>query len=332
MSLAAPRPWLSLLFPVYRVEPWLRACIESLRPQLDDGVELVFVDDASPDGSAALVERLLPQARLIRLAENGGVSAARNRLLDEAQGDYLWFIDPDDLVEPGVIPRLKALIGAHRPDLVSCDFRVFDDGGASTASLKPRHRHIASFDGPAGVLMNDVSQRLRGLFVHGQFHPWSKIVRRACWPATLRFAAGRIFEDMALYPRLVLHTPRHLHVAEVWVAYRQRGGSLMSRLDAKRLDDWTAALDGLAAELPPLDEAARFEIAHFCARTLLRARRRRLKLGGDALAGLATDAERFERSSPLGRRELLAAYFRRGRWLRGLQWWLNRAQRAPQAR
>lgn len=314
--------WLSLLLPMYRVEAWLPACLDSLRGQLDDGVEVILVDDASPDGSAALAQTLLPQARVIREPLNRGVSAARNRLFDAATGEYLWFIDPDDLVEPGVLPRLKALLDEHRPDLLTCDFRVFDDG-PSTASVKPRHRHIASFDGPAGVVMEDVDQRLRGFFVRGQFHPWSKVVRRACWPAGLRFPEGRVFEDMAVYPRLVLHTPRHLHVAEVWVAYRQRSGSLLSRLDARRLDDWTRALDGLAAELPPLADDTRFEIAHFCARTLLRARRRRLQLGGDALAGLTTDAERFERSSPLGRRELLAAYLRRGRWLRALQWWRN---------
>lgn len=322
-------PWLSLLFPMYRVEPWLADCIASLTPQLDAGIELVFVDDASPDGSAALVQRLLPQARLIRQPENRGVSAARNRLLNEARGDYLWFIDPDDLVEPGVIARLKALLQQHRPDLLTCDFRIFDDNGddgASTASIKPRHRHIASFDGPAGVVMDDVNQRLRGLFVHGQFHPWSKVVRRACWPAGLRFAEGRVYEDLALYPRLVLHTPRHLHVGEVWIAYRQRAGSLMAALDERRLSDWTAALDGLAAELPPLDDDTRFEIAHFCARTLLRARRRRRQLGGAALAGLQDDADKFARSSPLSRQQLLAAYLRRGRWLRALQWWRSGAQ------
>ena len=313
-------PWLSLLFPMYRVEPWLAACIASLQPQLAEGIELVFVDDASPDRSAAIVNEQLPQARVIRQPENRGVSAARNRLLDEARGDYLWFIDPDDLVEPGAISWLKAVIEQHQPDLVSCDFRVFDDG-PSTASVKPRHRHIRSFEGPPGVLMNDVDQRLRGYFVHGQFHPWSKIVRRAAWPAGLRFPEGRVFEDMAVYPRLLLHTPRHLHVDEVWIAYRQRGGSLLSQLDERRLDDWTWALDGLAAELPALTEDTRFEIAHFCARTLLRARRRRLQLGGAAAAGLATDAARFERSSPLSRRDLLAAYFKRGRWLRALQWW-----------
>lgn len=314
--------WLSLLLPMYRVEAWLPACLDSLRGQLDDGVEVILLDDASPDGSAGLAQALLPQARVIREPLNRGVSAARNRLLDAAQGEYLWFIDPDDLIEPGVIPRLKALLAQHRPDLLTCDFRVFDDG-PSTASVKPRHRHIASFDGPAGVVMEDVGLRLRGLFRHGQFHPWSKVVRRACWPAGLRFPEGRVFEDMAVYPRLVLHTPRHLHVAEAWVAYRQRSGSLLSRLDARRLDDWTWALDGLAAELPALDDDTRFEIAHFCARTLLRARRRRRQLGGDALAGLATDLQRFERSSPLGHRALLAAYLRRGRWLRALQWWRN---------
>lgn len=314
------RPWLSLLFPMYRVEPWLAACLASVLPQLDEGVELIFLDDASPDGSAALLQRLAPQARLIRQPTNLGVSAARNRLLDEAQGDHLWFIDPDDLLEPGVIPRLKALITEHQPDLLTCDFRLFDDG-ARTTSRKRRHRHVTSFEGPSGVLMQDINARLRGLFVTGQFHPWSKVVRRAAWPAWLRFPEGRVFEDMAVYPRLALHTPRHLHVAEVWVAYRQRHGSLLSQLDTRRLDDWTWALDGLAAELPPLTSDARFEIAHFCARTLLRARRRRLQLGGEALAGLATDAARFDRASPLSGPELQRAYFKRGRWLRGLQWW-----------
>jgi hypothetical protein len=319
--------WLSLLLPLYRVQAWLPACIESLRPQLDERVEIICVDDASPDDSAAVVQQLLPQARVIRLPANGGVSAARNRLLDEARGDYLWFIDPDDLVEPGVIPRLKALLTEHQPDLLTLDFRLFDDGPC-TDSIKPRHRHLSSFAGPGHVVMDDVNLRLRGLFANGQFHPWSKVVRRACWPASLRFPVGRIYEDLALYPRLALHTPRHLHIPEVWVAYRQRGGSLMSALCTQRLDDWTAALDGLAAELPPLDEDTRFEIAHFCARTLLRARRRRLQLGGPALDGLATDAQRFERSSPLSRDQLLAAYVRRGRWLRGLQWWAQRAQQA----
>ncbi len=305
---------------MYRVERWLPACIQSLLPQLDEGIELVFVDDASPDSSAEIVTQLLPQARLIRQPHNQGVSAARNRLLDAARGKYLWFIDPDDIVEPGAIPRLKALLAEHQPDLLSCDFRVFDDGD-STESTKPRHRHLTTFDGPTGVLMHDVSQRLRGFFVHGQFHPWSKVVRRACWPADLRFPEGRVFEDMAVYPRLLLHTHTHLHVAAVWMAYRQRGGSLLSQLDLKRLDDWTLALDGLAATLPPLSDDARFEIAHFCARTLLRARRRRRQLGGEALTGLRTDDERFDRSSPLTRRQLLAAYLERGRWLRALQWW-----------
>lgn len=311
-------PWLSLLFPMYRVEPWLRECIASISPQLDAGVELVFLDDASPDRSAELAQALLPQARLIRQPTNAGVGAARNRLLDEARGDYLWFIDPDDLLCPGVLTRLKAAVAEHHPDLITCDFRVFDDGAGTESA--PRRAHIASFAGPAGVLMQDVNQRLTGLFMAGQFHPWSKIVRRACWPAGLRFPEGRVFEDLAAYPRLALHTPRHLHIAEPWVAYRQRSGSLLSRLDAQRLDDWTSALDGLAAELPPLDERARFEIAHFCARTLLRARRRRRQLGGAARLGLATDTARFERSSPLSRRALLTAYLQRGRYLRALQW------------
>jgi len=321
-------PWLSILLPVYRVEPYLLACAASILGQADAGVELVFVDDASPDGSAALIETLAAgdaRVRLIRHASNQGVSAARNTLLDAARGDYLWFVDPDDLMEVGAIPRLRTLLEQPQaPDLVMCDFRAFDDGSSKPAKL--RYQHIPSFVGAARG--EDLDALLSGLFQAGQLHPWSKIVRRASWPAGLRFPVGRVFEDLAVYPRLALQVRRFVHVPEVWIAYRQRAGSALANLSAARLDEWMSALDGYAAELPALSEATRFEIAHFCARTFLRASKRRSRLGRIGQEGLSEALRRFARqwraSSPLTPEQLLQAYLRRGRLLRWLQlrWWL----------
>lgn len=325
MTTAAP--WLSILLPVYKVEPYLLACAASILDQADAGVELVFVDDASPDGSAALIEALAARdarVHLIRHARNQGVSAARNTLLDAARGDYLWFVDPDDLMEPGAIAAVRQLIAQQAPDLLMCDFRAFDDGSDKPA--KARYQHIPSFLGPSAG--EDVDALLSGLFRAGQLHPWSKIVRRAIWPAGLRFPVGRVFEDLAVYPRLALQVRSFVHVPEVWVAYRQRAGSALANLSAARLDEWMSALEGYAAELPALAAATRFEIAHFCARTFVRASKRRSKLGQEGLGdALRRFARQWRAASPLTPEQMLHAYLRRGRLLRWLQlrWWLVKA-------
>lgn len=323
MSLTSS-PWLSILLPVYGVAPYVLACAESILSQADQGVELLFLDDASPDDSAALIAALQsrdPRVRLLHQTHNQGISAARNRLLDEAQGSYLWFVDPDDLMEPGAIARVQKAIAQHQPDLLMCDFRAFDDG--ATEPGRARYQHIASFIGPP--LGEDVDSLLSGLFQAGQLHPWSKIVRRAAWPTTLRFPVGRVFEDLSVYPRLAVHLKRYVHLPEVAMAYRQRAGSTLSQLNESRLGEWMSALDGYAAELPSLQDSTRFEIAHFCARTLVRASKRRSRLSSTGLkADLQRYAQQFRSASPLPPAQLLNVYLKQGKWLRWLQlrYWL----------
>lgn len=330
---AREAPWLSVLLPVYGVEAYLDACARSLLSQVGPGVELVFVDDASPDGSAALLEQLQAahpqQVRVLRHARNLGISAARNTLLDAARGEYLWFVDPDDLVQPGALAALQRTVREHDPDLVTCDFCSFDD-----ATGRPRHAryaHIASFAGPAGTLSRDADALLRGLFHTGRMHPWSKVVRRSLWPPALRFPVGRTFEDLAVMPRLALGVGRHVHVPQVWIGYRQRAGSTLATLTPQRIDDWMSALEGYAQELarsPVRPSAAtRFTVAHFCARSFVRAARRGARLGATR-EDLARHARQWQSASPLPADALLRAYARRGwfwRWLQ-LRFWLGRAR------
>ena len=97
--------WLSILVPVYKVEVYLQECAQSILAQAEAGVEIIFLDDASPDGSAAILKDLQHshphQIRLLRHDLNQGISAARNALLKAAQGEHIWFIDADDILEAG---------------------------------------------------------------------------------------------------------------------------------------------------------------------------------------------------------------------------------------
>jgi len=320
MSAAPDTPWLSILLPVHDVGAYLDECVRSLAAQDLAGVELVFVDDASPGDDAARLaawqEKLPGIVRVVRHEGNRGVAAARNTLLAQARGTYVWFVDPDDLVEPGALAGLRHVIATHAPDLVLCDFRTFRDG----ATVRP---HVETFAGPHGTLSRDRDALVAGLLRTGQLHPWSKIVRRAAWPAGLRFPEGRVFEDLAVYPRLALAVDSFVHVPETWVAYRQREGSILATLSERKLDDWTLALVGYPVDVREaglqLSEDTAFELAHFSARTLLRAVRRWRALCTHAYAGerLQAFGDRWRASSPLDARSLARAYLRRrmfGRW------------------
>jgi glycosyltransferase involved in cell wall biosynthesis len=338
---AEPHFWLSILVPVYQVQAFLQDCADSLLAQADEGVEVVFVDDASPDGCADIlhqIQREHPrQVRVLQHTHNLGLSAARNTLLDAARGRYIWFIDSDDLLESNVLPTLKALIAQTSADLVMCDFRRFEDN--RHAPQKSRHEHIASFDGPSAVLGRDLNVLISGLFKTGQFHVWSKVIRKACWPAQQYFPVGKNFEDLAVIPKLILNVQTFYHCPQVWIGYRQRKGTILSSLSAPKIEDWMHALSGYSSYLslhaPGLQAQTLFEVAHFCARTFVRASKKMHHFKTPtARHALAHFAKVWQSASPLRYSKLISAYLARGRWLRALQFmfWMRVSQNHLKAR
>lgn len=346
-------PWLSVLVPVYNVEAYLRECIESVMRPLqalaDEQVEVLLLNDASTDSSAQIASQLQQQwprtVRVIEHAHNQGLSAARNTLLDHAQGRYVWFLDSDDCLMPGAIAALKQVLEAQQPDVVLCDFRLWREPEKLKHRLRgERHRHsfthsLTAKARPrhAGALqIPDQAALLEGLFLSGQMHAWSKISKRSLWQAgagqsALRFPVGMAFEDMATMPRLLLRAHSSVYVPEVWLAYRQRAGSILSSMNRQKALDLGAALDGFAQEYPACTArepalatpAVRFSIAHLAARNYLGALRA-LQRSADPVSAAQREAlaHSFVTTSPLTPEKLLQQYLRRGWWAR---YWRARA-------
>lgn len=334
-----PRPWLSILIPVHNVAPWLGACLDSILRQPLAGVELVLLDDASSDGSSAIAAlwRLRHPARIRLLGHdrNRGIAAVRNRLLAEARGDYVWFVDSDDLVGDGAIARLRAVVGADAPDLVLCDF--------ATLRERPRLRHRlrgeghrSAFAGDATVLRTDFSALVEGVMRSRHLHPWSKIARREVW-RRVDFPEGRCFEDVHAMPALLSGVRSYRHVAEPWIGYRQRPGSIVSSITPDKARDLLAAFPVFAAFLDRhgarLAPPARLAVQEFCLRTqrsLLRNLRdatpaQRASLRAEAESGLA-------RVVPEGRVGFVVQCLRQHRWRsawRGLAGWPSPVAPSP---
>lgn len=119
----------SILVPVYKCENFVYKCADSLFSQTFEDVEFIFYDDCSPDRSVQVIESCLKkypnrrdQVRIISGKYNVGVAAARNLLLAEANGEYIWYIDSDDWIEPDSITLLYHTAITSNADAISFGF------------------------------------------------------------------------------------------------------------------------------------------------------------------------------------------------------------------
>lgn len=110
----------SVIIPAYNCVTTLAKTVSSIQACGLPDYEIILVDDGSTDGTSALCDRLSAEYPDIRCfhQENQGVSAARNHGLDEARGDYVWFFDSDDLVDPGSMTRAAQIVEEHQPDMM----------------------------------------------------------------------------------------------------------------------------------------------------------------------------------------------------------------------
>ncbi|HCI64916.1 MAG TPA: glycosyl transferase, partial [Clostridiales bacterium] len=105
-------PLISVIVPVYRVEAFLPRCLDSIRGQTYKNLEIILVDDGSPDNCGKICDEYAEMDSRIRVIhkKNGGLSSARNAGLDVAVGDYIGFVDSDDWIAPEMYETLLGAI------------------------------------------------------------------------------------------------------------------------------------------------------------------------------------------------------------------------------
>ena len=197
---------LSVIIPVYNAAPYLNACLESVGRNITDGdTEVIAVDDGSTDGSRTLLREFAksrPWLRTIELNHNCGVSAARNKALEAATGEWIGFVDADDTVAPDWFAKLLA----HAEDGVDIvhadrDYCLHGRGGCTSGSYRTFLR-----DG----------------------WPFLNLVRRSAVGAT-RFKIGmRLKEDVVFFTEIALRTARVAWVNERGYGYRLHEGSAVA--------------------------------------------------------------------------------------------------------
>lgn len=236
----------SVIIPVYNVEKYLRECLDSVVNQTLKDLEIICVDDGSTDGSPAiLAEYAAKDPRLTVITQaNAGAGAARNRGLDVATGEYLFFFDPDDYAATTMLEKLVARADATNADVVLAGRRTLD---AATGKISeflwplPRLSALGETFPPeaAKTLVADVGTA-----------PWNKLFRRSfIADEKIRFQEVRRSNDVA-FVCTALYAALRLAVASVseYVFRRGRAGSLQSQKD-KDLTAFAVAFRQLRVEL-----------------------------------------------------------------------------------
>lgn len=234
---AVAEPMVSVIIPVYNVEPYLPMCLNSVCGQCLDEIEIICVDDGSTDGSAAVLGAAAQVDRRIKVIKGAhdGPGAARNRGLAEARGKYIAFVDSDDWVDRFIWFRTVRKAERDNLDMVLFEVEKVDD---STGERTPDYYSQLKFaDADDGVYHEVFSWRdsVQDVF-NACCYPVNRLVRRKLWKGK-RFPEDVVMgEDMLPHVQLTLEAERIGFQSNVYYHYRQRPGSSMTLRGPRALD------------------------------------------------------------------------------------------------
>ena len=230
-------PLISVVVPVYRVEKYLDHCIKSIAEQTYSNLEILLVDDGSPDGSGAICDRWAARDSRIRVfhKQNAGAGAARNTALDAARGEIITFVDSDDYLHPNMFSHLCGLM-KDGVEIAECEIGITE------------RDDLAMDDGTgAEILVCETEEALRLHIQDEVFRqtPPNKLYRREC-VGDIRFPEGNLIDDEFFTYKVLGNARKLAHSCACMYAYRQQSGSAMHKPYSLR------RLQGLDAKLQRL--------------------------------------------------------------------------------
>lgn len=211
---------ISVIVPVYKVERYLNKCIDSILNQTYRNLEIILVDDGSPDNCGRLCDRYAVLDSRVKVIhkENGGLSDARNAGLDIAKGDYIAFVDSDDYIDREMLQRLYDAMVDNNADMSICSIQMVDEHEKQIGIL-PVIPGIYT-----GMQIIEEYDYFHGAFVVA----WNKLYKRAVFE-NLRYDVGKIHEDEFIFHKIFAQCQIVVCIDCAYYYYLQRKGSIMAQ-------------------------------------------------------------------------------------------------------
>lgn len=222
-------PLISIIVPIYKVEAYLSRCIDSILQQSYHHLEIILVDDSSPDNCPKICDAYAQKDSRILVVhkKNGGLSEARNAGLDIASGEFISFIDSDDYVHPEMIATLIQLLQSNDSDISVCNFTPFTKKVSSSNNIPV----IETLSG------EEAAERLyKRRYATQTVVAWDKLYKRSIFDK-LRFEVGKFNEDeFFTYQALLLAKKVTFTSQELYYYFIRNTGISQAITNPKSLD------------------------------------------------------------------------------------------------
>lgn len=226
---------ISVIVPIYNVEKYLTKCIESIINQTYENLEIILVDDGSPDNCPIICDEYAKRDSRVKVIhkKNGGLSDARNTGLDIATGEYIMFIDSDDFVEIDMMESMMNNMIDNNVDLVVCNIKYIYDN-SEKVKYNQKNKVLDKYEAMQEYIKDGIVQAVA----------WNKLYKRNLIN-DMRYKVGKINEDEFFTYKIVDRTNKIYYNSKPFYNYVQRNTSIMGTYSIKRLDTVEASYERL---------------------------------------------------------------------------------------
>ncbi len=209
---------LSVIVPVYKVEPYIHKCVDSILGQTYTNLEVILVDDGSPDNCGKICDEYAAKDKRVKVIhkKNGGLSDARNAGIDISTGDIVGFIDSDDYIEARMYQEMIDYMEHNNLDIVCADTNQVK---GNKIKFKPRYKKNYVWNKQEAL-----SEILNGNLDNAA---WNKIYKREIIGNT-RFPQGRVYEDVATIYKFIYNADKVGYLSKPYYYYVKRKGSIVT--------------------------------------------------------------------------------------------------------
>lgn len=225
---------ISLVIPVYKVEKYLHKCVDSILAQTYKNLEIILVDDGSPDNCGKICDEYAAKDSRIKVIHqpNGGLSVARNAGLDIATGDYIGFVDSDDYIAPEMFEKLYFALTENSADISICNYDYVDSLYQTMNVYSPVENRLYN----SAEIIECLFSEYYCYFVT----VWNRLYKAEVF-SRLRFEEGKKFEDAFIAHHIFLECRKIVTIRDKLYYYLQRNDSIMgSKLSVSKCDELEA--------------------------------------------------------------------------------------------
>lgn len=234
-------PKFSVILPIYNVELYIEQALLSLQNQTYSDFEALCVDDCGTDNSMKIVERFArndDRFKIIRYEQNKGPSYARNIAMKEMQGEYLFFLDPDDFISPEAFEKILSKFEITNADSIWFDFFVFE-----------QNKGIKGIKNAIYTNSNDIYNLTPKNFAECPQYIWNKAYRISkIRQLNVEFPVGLFYQDTEFYFKIFTNITTIGYINEPLYCYRVREGSTVTSSQSgklKRINDLFIIINNL---------------------------------------------------------------------------------------